>query len=222
MTINEVLHKMQKGLKVPKEQDNTFGKYKFRSCEDIVEAVKKVIPEGYTLTLNDEIVMIGDRYYVKATAMLCGDGDQVGINAFARESLTKKGMDDAQITGTASSYARKYALNGLFAIDDTKDSDTNEHKNESDEAERSAIEDYRKQKDGFKKDISDCVDLVKLNDLWREARKDGVLTGGHRASMYSLYTEVYESLQGQDDTDISPLLSVTKEQDALLQQFNNA
>lgn len=120
---------IQATLKAPKGQFNSFGKYKYRSCEDIVEAVKPILAEhGYHLVLSDDVVGVGDRVYVKATATIYNGADVIGSStAFAREALDKKGMDDSQITGTASSYARKYALNGLLAIDDTKDADTDEH-----------------------------------------------------------------------------------------------
>ncbi|WP_251617268.1 ERF family protein [Senimuribacter intestinalis] len=126
------LLKIQEELKAPKGQYNSFGKYNYRSCEDILEAVKPLLQaHSCTLTLSDDIVQVGERYYVKATATIVTDnGESVAVTAFARESLDKKGMDDSQITGTASSYARKYALNGLFLIDDTKDADTNEHRTE--------------------------------------------------------------------------------------------
>ena len=119
----------QAELKAPKNQYNSFGKYSYRSCEDILEAAKPVCAKyGLLLTVSDEAVQIGDRYYIKATAALYdaqGGSDEVmSATAYAREALDKKGMDDSQITGTASSYARKYALNGLFCIDDTKDPDT--------------------------------------------------------------------------------------------------
>lgn len=117
------LSTIQKALKVAKTNDNSFGGYKYRTCADILEAVKPLLPDGYCVTLSDEIVMLGDRYYVRATASLVGSVG-ASVTAFARESFTKKGMDDSQITGAASSYARKYALNGLFAIDDTKDADS--------------------------------------------------------------------------------------------------
>lgn len=124
-----MLSKIQSLVKAPKGQVNKFGNYKYRSCEDIVEAVKLVInPLGYYLTITDEIVSIGERIYVKATATLSNGEHTYTASAYAREEETKKGMDAAQITGSASSYARKYALNGLFAIDDTKDADaTNTH-----------------------------------------------------------------------------------------------
>jgi hypothetical protein len=123
--IEERLAKIQRELKAPKGQFNNFGKYKYRSCEDILEAVKPLLGEA-VLTISDEIIMIGDRYYVKARANLWIGSIASGITvtAYAREEADKKGMDGAQITGSASSYARKYALNGLFLIDDTKDADS--------------------------------------------------------------------------------------------------
>jgi len=118
----EILNKIQKELKAPKNQYNAFGKYKYRSCEDILEAVKPLL-EDAILTINDEMVVIGERYYIKATATLTEADKSISATAYAREPEEKKGMDSAQITGATSSYARKYALNGLFLIDDTKDSD---------------------------------------------------------------------------------------------------
>ena len=116
---------VQEALKVPKAQRNDFGKYNYRSCEDILEAVKPLcVSHGLLLTLTDEAVMIGSRYYIKATAAVSDGKETVSTSAMAREEENKKGMDSSQITGTASSYARKYALNGLFCIDDTKDADT--------------------------------------------------------------------------------------------------
>ena len=121
---------IQAELKAPKGQFNSFGKYKYRSCEDIVEAAKPVLfKHGCHINLSDDMVQVGERIYVKAVATVFKGDVVIGTStAFARESFDKKGMDDSQITGTASSYARKYALNGLFAIDDTKDADTDEHK----------------------------------------------------------------------------------------------
>lgn len=131
MKIYQKLNKIQVELKAPKNQYNSFGKYKYRSCEDILEGVKPLLQATNTvLTVADEVVNIGDRFYIKATAKLTDteDGENVEVSALAREDATKKGMDLAQVTGSTSSYARKYALNGLFAIDDTKDSDsTNTH-----------------------------------------------------------------------------------------------
>lgn len=129
MTIYEKLAAVQAELKAPKGQYNSFGKYKYRSCEDILEAVKPLLAKnGLTMTVGDELVGISDRFYVKATATVYStDGESLSNTAYAREPAEKKGMDEAQITGTASSYARKYALNGLFCIDDTKDPDTDEY-----------------------------------------------------------------------------------------------
>ena len=124
----------QNELKAPKNQYNSFGKYSYRSCEDILEAAKPVCAKyGLLLTVSDEAVLIGDRYYIKATAAHYdaqgGSDEVITATAYAQESLDKKGMDDSQITGPASSYARKYALNGLFCIDDTKDADTQDNTN---------------------------------------------------------------------------------------------
>jgi len=122
------LHIIQDKLRAPKSQFNDFGKYKYRNCEDILEAVKPLLRETKTvLTLDDEVVMIGTRYYVKATATLQGEDGNIinSTRAYAREEESKKGMDGSQITGSASSYARKYALSGLMAIEDGKDADSN-------------------------------------------------------------------------------------------------
>lgn len=122
--LNEKLLKVQELLKAPKNQRNDFGKYNYRSCEDIFESVKPLLKEqGLTLRLNDDLVLIGDRYYIKATAILSDGNETIENVAYAREEENKKGMDGSQITGASSSYARKYALNGLFLIDDVKDSD---------------------------------------------------------------------------------------------------
>ncbi len=116
---------IQNELKVPKSNFNSFGKYYYRSCEDIIEALKPLCEKHEVLLfLSDTVVEVGGRVYVKATVTLKDGTDSITVDGWARESETKKGMDDSQITGTASSYARKYALNGLFLIDDTKDSDT--------------------------------------------------------------------------------------------------
>lgn len=121
--------KIQSELKAPKNQTNAFGKYKYRSCEDIIEAVKPLLSrENLYMNISDEIIEVGGKNYVKATATIFGDDGSISSSAVARESIDKKGMDDAQQTGATSSYARKYALNGLFGIDDQKDADaTNTH-----------------------------------------------------------------------------------------------
>ena len=134
---------VQQKLKAPKGQYNSFGGYNYRSCEDILEAVKPICAEhSMLLNLSAEIVKVGERYYIKATAKLYDlESDAViSSTALAREAQTKKGMDDSQITGTASSYARKYALNGLFNIDDTKDADTDEYRKNSQKSETAKAE----------------------------------------------------------------------------------
>lgn len=124
MKIFEKLVKIQNELKAPKNQYNKFGNYSYRNCEDILESLKPLLErEKLTLLLGDELVMIGERYYVRATATLTDGEDTITNVSYAREEETKKGMDGSQITGASSSYARKYALNGLFLIDDMKDSD---------------------------------------------------------------------------------------------------
>lgn len=127
MTIYEKLSAIQSELKAPKSQYNSFGKYNYRNCEDILEAVKPLCAKYKAVSvMGDEVIQIGERYYIKSTARLIDlESDGVVENtAYAREEAEKKGMDGSQVTGASSSYARKYALNGLFAIDDTKDSDT--------------------------------------------------------------------------------------------------
>lgn len=134
MNIYEKLINIQKELKAPKNNYNDFGRYNYRSCEDILEAVKPICFEyRAVLILSDDILNVGQSNYVESTAILINIDNPVEMvsnKAEARESIDKKGMDDSQITGTASSYARKYALNGLFNIDDTKDADTNEYHNQ--------------------------------------------------------------------------------------------
>ena len=143
------LIEIQHALKSPKSQINKFGGYAYRNCEDILTALKPLLKEhGCHITITDEMVAVLDRVYVKATVTLTNaKQEQVFVSAYARESLTKKGMDDSQITGAASSYARKYALNGMFAIDDTKDADS------------SAPTDVLTQ-------INSCESLGALSDLW--------------------------------------------------------
>jgi hypothetical protein len=172
------LAKIQAAVKAPKGQYNSFGKYRYRSCEYIVEAVKPVInPLGFYLTLSDEVTEVGGRVYVKATATLSNGQETYIATASAREEETKKGMDGSQITGAASSYARKYALNGLFAIDDTKDADsTNTHNDEIQETdevgeqnraylqsllETSAFDDDTKRKMSLR--ISQIIDTVSFD-----------------------------------------------------------
>lgn len=171
MSFLKRLNEAQNELKAPKGQYNSFGKYNYRSAEDILDAVKP-INKKYELHLeiSDEIKVVGERIYVQATCTLRdvkGEFDPIVVTAFAREPLNKKGMDESQITGAASSYARKYALNGLYLIDDTKDVDTNEHRNQQNNAPT--------KKQPPKVSIQEAGDLNKkideLSDLLNE--KDG-------------------------------------------------
>ena len=135
LKIEKKLSEIQNRLKAPKGQYNSFGKYNYRSAEDILEAVKPLNAEyGISLTLSDDVKEIGGRIYVVATATITDGNDYLSVKSYAREPENKKGMDDSQITGATSSYARKYALNGLYAIDDNKDADTDEHKKQQDNA----------------------------------------------------------------------------------------
>ena len=124
---------IQNELKAPKSNFNSFGKYRYRSAEDILTGVKPLLQKyNCTMTVSDEITFIGNRFYIKATVTITDEeGNTESVSAYAREDESKKGMDGSQITGTASSYARKYALNGMFLIDDTKDADTDEYHNQT-------------------------------------------------------------------------------------------
>ena len=130
MNIRQKLSIVQKNLVANKGQINDFakGKYSYRSCEDILEALKPHL-DGCTVTLSDDIVMVGDRIYVKSTATFADESNAIDVTAFAREPESRKGMDDSQLTGSTGSYSRKYALNGLFCIDDVKDMDTMDNRN---------------------------------------------------------------------------------------------
>lgn len=144
---------IQQKLKAPKGRENTFGGYQYRNAEDILREAKPLLAEaGCTLTISDEIVAVLDRIYVKATVTLSDGKVSISTSAFAREALIKKGMDDSQITGAASSYARKYALNGLFAIDDTKDADN-------------------QKPDSIEEQIDACANINQLHELWRKLSK---------------------------------------------------
>lgn len=166
MGIVEKLAIIQSDLKAPKGQFNNYGGYKYRSCEDILEAVKPLLKaNNCLLTINDEIVTVGERYYIKATACLTSIDDSAEMitnTAYAREEETKKGMDGSQITGTASSYARKYALNGLFLIDDTKDADTDEHAKQTGQQPRTEKKATKAQIDTLKGMVKDIPAMLKF------------------------------------------------------------
>ena len=169
--INIKLMNIQQELKAPKGQYNSFGKYAYRSCEDILEAVKPLLKkEKVVLTISDELQYIGNRYYIKATAILIDTESDATISnsAYAREEETKKGMDGSQITGASSSYARKYALNGLLLIDDTKDADTDEFAKENNKGKTKEEPKEKKITPGQLKVLSKLYtgdNLVKLLEL---------------------------------------------------------
>jgi hypothetical protein len=160
------LAEIQAKVKAPKGQFNSFGKYNYRSAEDILEAVKQVVnPMGYSITISDTIINVGDRYYIKATATLSNGKETYSTDGYAREEESKKGMDGSQVTGASSSYARKYALNGLFALDDTKDSDaTNTHGKE--EAKQEYIGQFSLAQ--WQKMIDACKNIEDLNKLYSD------------------------------------------------------
>lgn len=190
MEFKEKLVMLQSKVKAPKDKNNSFGKYKYRSAESILEATKPHLQDlKLILTLSDDIKIIGDRVYVKAFAKLTDveSTEELEVSAFARESLVKKGMDDSQITGTASSYARKYALNGLLLLDDTKDADTNEHKKELDNTPAKQSKPKliaQKQKDA----------LIKL--LESKGMSEANIQEGIDNLTQERYTEVVDKLNG--------------------------
>lgn len=173
--------KIQTEIKAPKNLYNSFGKYKYRNAEGICEAVKPFLErEKVCLTLSDSIEEIGGRVYVKATATLASleENEAVSVSAFAREPDSKKGNDESQITGAASSYARKYALNGLFLLDDTKDADSNEHAEEVKARKEKEEEEARAEEIG-----KQTISMTKVKALSARCEKEGVKHG----VIYSLY-----------------------------------
>lgn len=165
---------VQAELKAPKGQHNSFGKYDYRSAEDIIEAVKPLLKEnGLFLNMSDEVVLVGDRYYIKATVKVVDvvTGESVQTSALAREAAQKKGMDESQVTGTASSYARKYALNGLFAIDDNRDADTDEYARQTSQSAAGA----RSQRNAYpsKGSVNDDLRSKAMHALSKEMQRVG-------------------------------------------------
>lgn len=168
MTIIEKLAIIQQELIAPKNQYNSFGKYNYRSCEDILEGLKPCLKKvGAAVAINDEVVQIGDRYYIKATATLHDAEGSISNTAYAREEESKKGMDASQVTGATSSYARKYALNGLFAIDDVKDADTRDNRQKDAEEQQKAEAEQKKIENML---ISD----IKVKSLLARCENEGV------------------------------------------------
>ncbi|MDO8234015.1 ERF family protein [Citrobacter werkmanii] len=204
-TFYERLASIQEHLNAPKNQYNSFGKYKYRSCEDILEGVKPLL-KGLFLSISDEIVLIGDRYYVKATATITDGENKHTATAMAREEESKKGMDSAQVTGATISYARKYCLNGLFGIDDAKDADTDEHKqqqNAASEQKQSQSQSQQKQQDArspqqLLTDFSAYAlkaSLPELEKAWKAANKSLSGTEQHDKAK-SVYLDRKSELEG--------------------------
>lgn len=204
-TFYERLAYIQEHLNAPKNQYNSFGKYKYRSCEDILEGVKPLL-KGLFLSISDEIVLIGDRYYVKATATITDGENKHTATAMAREEESKKGMDSAQVTGATSSYARKYCLNGLFGIDDSKDADTDEHKHQQNAApsqKQSQSQAQQKQHDArspqqLLTDFSAYAlkaSLPELENAWKAADKSLTGTEQHDKAK-SVYLDRKSELEG--------------------------
>jgi hypothetical protein len=170
MTVFEKLAVIQQELIAPKNQYNSFGKYNYRSCEDILEGLKPCLKKvNAAVTVSDELVQIGDRYYIKATATLfdAESGEAVSNTAYAREDEGKKGMDVSQVTGATSSYARKYALNGLFCIDDVKDADSRDNRQQEAEEQKKAEEEQKKIENSV-------IPEVKVKVLEARCEKEGV------------------------------------------------
>jgi hypothetical protein len=209
MNVQEKLLDVQLKLKAPKNQYNIFGKYNYRNCEDIQEAAKPLMREvNALLMVGDKLVQIGDRFYVEATARFidCESLEELNNTAYAREELEKKGMDASQITGCASSYARKYALNGLFCIDDVKDSDSqdNADKKKSDESKTTS---GKKQTESFK------LSKTQSSDLYKELARTGVGKSGllkyynvttFETMTLDQYTSAMKSLKGKPDKAVDP------------------
>ena len=187
MKIYNKLQQIQTTLKAPKNLYKSFGKYNYRNCESILEAVKPLLKEmKCILTIKDELEIIGERYYVKAVATLidCEEDGKVEVTAYARESETKKGMDDSQVTGATSSYARKYALNGLFLLDDTKDADDPASILNKSEVKEEAETDYRKLL------VDYCVAReLNLNEIAKQYNLK-------RGATNEEYKQVYEQIKG--------------------------
>jgi hypothetical protein len=187
--------KIQEKLKAPKGQYNDFGGYSYRSCEDILEALKPMLAdEGLRQTISDEIVEIGGRVYVKATVTIKKDGEQVDqVTAYARESESKKGMDSAQITGSASSYARKYALNGMWLIDDLKDADTEEQ--DKQKRNRGGSQNSSSEKEWLNKTEYQSDEITKKWENATKAIRAGKYTAQQIIDSYQMKKELKDELR---------------------------
>jgi len=215
MSLVEKIIKVQSTLKAPKNQRNNFGNYNYRSCEDILEAVKPLLAEnGLILTISDEMVMLGNRFYVKAEATITDGENKITNSAYAREEETKKGMDASQITGAASSYARKYALNGLFCIDDTKDADaTNDHG----KSERVTPMSGQKKTVTKTQETNDQMVKEKIEACKKSIAAHGTYTEGDadHSQITRFANKVYELGYEKDANEILGLLEEKTDKDAI-------
>lgn len=195
---------IQQELKAPKGNYNSFGKYKYRSCEDILEAVKPLCAKHESvLTISDALVQVGERYYIRAQAVLHTPENTITVTGYAREAESKKGMDESQVTGTASSYARKYALNGLFCIDDTKDADTDEYHKQTTKVKETKPKQQgsnlatAEQKTEF---LNECKRLnVKYEDIFKQIGITGKLTAEQHAKCMVVLAEIEESRKEKEN-----------------------
>jgi hypothetical protein len=185
------LIKVQSTLNAPKNQYNSFGKYNYRSCEDIMGALKPLLSaEGLFQSIDDEVIQVGDRFYIKATVTVTDGKDSKSCSAMARESLTKKGMDDAQVTGATSSYARKYALNGMYNIDDSKDADTNEFRQQATTKAKQSVKSNAIDFDGLLKKFTSNASSANekmLKTLFGQAWKELATSKEHQAKAKEVY-----------------------------------
>lgn len=190
--MTDILVNIQHELKAPKNQRNSFGGYNYRSCEDILEAVKPILFKyGVAVVIEDEIVAVGNRVYVRATAKLKNGQDIIAHSiAYAREPETKKGMDEAQITGATSSYARKYALNGLFAIDDTKDADTMDNREETKQVKSVTPEEAQEYYQSYLDALESADDIDTINTIVADARKNLKSMGWSKAQQEGFATAI--------------------------------
>ena len=195
---------VQSELKAPKDKENTFGKYKYRSAEGILEAVKPLLKQNeLVISVTDSIEAVGDRVYVKATVTIIDvhTGDKMETSAYAREAFEKKGMDSGQVTGATSSYARKYALNGMFAIDDSKDLDTDEYRNEGHNRSNSAIAEQNAKKQA-------------CNELAKKAKEVGITNDVIKAIIQQKY-----NAESSKDMSIGAIKNMTTNLEALATEF---
>lgn len=196
--MSDLLHTIQQTLVAKKSKYNSFGKYNYRSCEDIVEGIKEVLPEGASLIMSDEVVMLGERFYIKATVSLHSDGKVAAAIGYAREALEQKGMSEGQITGSASSYARKYALCGLFAIDDGIDDDSEKGKDVAPKVAKVAKVENNEVAEKLKMDIERIFEMNLAQGKtafksWWEADASKI----DRAKLKSLDAKMYDTLNAK-------------------------